>query len=110
MNINTKSTGAKAVFEILDGRIDAASAVDFKDQICGAIDEGKHEVVLDLSRVDFIDSSGIGAIVGVFKHLGRRGTFAVSGLTRSVERVFQLTRMDKVFRVYPNVEEALSGG
>ena len=107
MNINTKSIGAGAVFEILDGRIDASSAIEFKDHICGVIDEGKHEIVLDLSRVDFIDSSGIGAIVGVFKHLGRRGTFAVAGLTRSVERVFQLTRMDKVFRVYPSVDEAL---
>ncbi|MEM7426038.1 MAG: STAS domain-containing protein [Pseudomonadota bacterium] len=109
MNIKTRQETTASVFEVLDDRIDSSIAVDFKDYVCRAIDSGQYDVVLDLSRVDFVDSSGIGAIVGVFKHLGTRGTFSVAGLTRSVARVFQLTRMDKVFQVYPSVEEALAG-
>ena len=108
MNITTRKETSASVFEVLDDRIDSSVALDFKEHLCRAIDRGQFEVVLDLSRVTFIDSSGIGAIVGVFKHLGTRGTFSVAGLTRSVAQVFKLTRMDKVFDVYSSVEEALA--
>ena len=108
MNISTRKMESTAVLEIMDARIDAATAVEFKDQVRAIIDDGQHDIILDLSRVDFIDSSGLGAIVGVLKYLGQRGTLTVAGVTASVESMFKLTRMDRVFRLYPNVEAALS--
>ena len=88
-------------------RIDAAMAIQFKDDMRTETSEGPDRVVLDLTNVDFIDSSGLGAIVGVLKYLGQKGTVVVAGVTTSVERVFQLTRMDRVFKIYPTVREAL---
>ena len=107
MNLNKETKDDTMIVSVLDPRIDASTAVDLKAQICEVIDEGQHELVLDLSRVDFIDSSGIGAIVGILKYLGRRGSFAIAGLSKKAEQVFRLTKMDKVFRLYPSVDDAL---
>ena len=96
------------MIEVLENSVDASIAVDIKESICDEIDQGRFDVVLDLSRVDFIDSSGMGAIVGAFKHMGTRGTFAVACVTKSVSQVFRMTRMDKVFDVYPTLDEAVA--
>ena len=107
MIINTTSRENHSVLEVMNNRIDSSSAVQFKDHLKGIIDAGNHQLVLDLGRVDFIDSSGIGAIVGGLKYLGERGTLTIAGMSQTVDRVFRLTRMDRVFAIYPTVEAAL---
>ncbi len=57
-------------------------------------------VVLDLSSVGFLDSSGLGAVVAVMKALGPVRRLELSGLTPTVEKVFRLTRMDSVFIIH----------
>lgn len=108
MIINKTDRKELSVLEIMNNRIDSSSAVEFKDRLKGIIDDGNHQLVLDLGRVEFIDSSGIGAIVGVLKYLGQKGTFAIVGMSQTVDRVFRLTRMDRVFSIYPTVEDAVA--
>jgi len=59
------------------------------------------QVVLDLSRVDFLDSSGLGAVVAMMKMAGPGRRVELAGLTPTVEKVFRLTRMDRVFTIHP---------
>ncbi len=108
MIINTTNQNDLSILEVMNNRIDSSSAVEFKDHLKGIIDDGNHQLVLDLGRVDFIDSSGIGAIVGVLKYLGQKGTIAIVGMSQTVDRVFRLTRMDRVFSIYPTVEDAVA--
>jgi len=108
MIIKTTCRNNLNVLEIMNNRIDSSSAVDFKNQLKSIIDTGNYQLVLDLGHVDFIDSSGIGAIVGVFKYLGQKGTFAIVGMSQTVDRVFRLTRMDKVFSIYSTFEEMIA--
>jgi len=65
-------------------------------------------VVLDLARVKFLDSSGLGAIVAVRKLLGPDRVMELSSLTPTVEKVFRLTRMDTIFTIHPTHEAALA--
>jgi len=89
-------------------RIDAAVAIRFKDDMRAATRDGPPRVVLDLTGVEFIDSSGLGAIVASMKQLGHPRRLDLAGLTGTVEKVFRLTRMDTVFRLYPSLDEALA--
>ena len=57
-------------------------------------------VVLDMSRVAFLDSSGLGAVVAVMKLLAPDRKLELSGLTPTVEKVFRLTRMDSIFTIH----------
>jgi anti-sigma B factor antagonist len=95
------------VVRVEEKRIDASKAPAFKDQMTQCIESGQNQIVLDLSQVDFIDSSGLGALVTCLKRLGPRGSLAVAGATGAVSRLFALTRMDRVFALHPNVDSAV---
>ncbi|MFD0463003.1 STAS domain-containing protein [Microvirga aerilata] len=63
------------VVRVAEKRIDASKAPAFKDEMTKCIDSGQNQIVLDLSSVDFIDSSGLGALVSCLKRLGPRGAW-----------------------------------
>lgn len=108
MELATKTEDQLRIVSVQGSRIDAAVAIEFKDAMREETDDGPDLVVLDLSKVEFIDSSGLGAIVAALKNMGAQKRLALAGLTPTVARVFQLTRMDSVFNVFPTLESALS--
>ncbi|MCR9114725.1 MAG: STAS domain-containing protein [Rhodobacteraceae bacterium] len=85
-------------------RIDAASAIQFKDAMRTATSTGPDHIVLDLSGVTFVDSSGLGAIVASMKQLSDARRLDLAGLTPDVAKVFRLTRMDSIFVIHDTVE------
>ncbi len=88
-------------------RIDAAGAIYLKDQFRDLTTDTDCRVVMDLSNVTFMDSSGLGAMVSALKLLqGRK--LELSGLTPVVAKVLKLTRMDQVFVVHPDLNAALA--
>ena len=108
MELSTKTEDQLRIVSVQDTRIDAAVALEFKDAMRSETDDGPDLVVLDLSKVEFIDSSGLGAIVAAMKNMGADRKLALAGLTPTVQRVFQLTRMDSVFSVFPTLDGALA--
>lgn len=84
---------------VMEQRIDAACAIRFKDAMRELLMHPAPRVVLDLSRVTFVDSSGLGALVAVRKLFAEGRALELAGLTPNVRRVFQLTRMDSVFSI-----------
>ncbi|RJE78720.1 STAS domain-containing protein [Paracoccus sp. JM45] len=94
------------VIDPITDRLTAANATSFKDEVWQLIDKGEYRLVIDLTGVAFVDSSAIGALVGILKRLGNRGEIVVCGLSGSVDKMFRITRMDRVFPTYPNSAEA----
>lgn len=107
MRLTARALHGWAVVTVEDARIDAAVAIVFKEAMRNATEGGAGPVILDLSEVNFIDSSGLGAIVAVMKHLGGERRLHLAGLTPNVDRVFRLTRMDSVFPIHASVAHAL---
>ncbi|MAM62483.1 STAS domain-containing protein [Maritimibacter sp. UBA3975] len=103
MELMSRDVGDLRVVTVADARIDAAVAIQFKDQMRALIDTGPDRVVLDLSSVAFVDSSGLGAIVAAMKQAGEPQRLELAGLTRNVAKVFALTRMDRVFTIHADV-------
>lgn len=107
MNLESQHTGEIIVIRVMDDRIDAASAIQFKELMREIVATPSIRVVLDMSNVGFLDSSGLGAVVAVMKALGPLRRLELSGLTTSVEKVFRLTRMDSVFTIHKTLPEEL---
>jgi anti-sigma B factor antagonist len=99
--------GEIIVIRVMDDRIDAASAIKFKELMREIVATPSARVVLDMSNVGFLDSSGLGAVVAVMKALGPIRRLELSGLTPTVEKVFRLTRMDSVFIIHKSLPEGL---
>jgi len=105
MKLESQHRGEMIVIRVLDDRIDAAGAIQFKERMRELIAEPSDRLVLDMSNVGFLDSSGLGAVVSVMKVLGPVRRLELSGLTPTVEKVFRLTRMDSVFIIHKMLPE-----
>ncbi|MGB0900402.1 STAS domain-containing protein [Halocynthiibacter sp.] len=99
MELQTETNGDTLIITASGNRIDAAGAIDFKDKMRKLTEFGPDKIELDLARVEFIDSSGLGAVVASMKQLPKGKTLSLLDLTPTVAKVFRLTRMDSVFDI-----------
>lgn len=106
MKFESVDRNGARVLTALDQRIDAAGAIQFKDNLHAACDGAGPRVVLDLRHVGFLDSSGLGALVAVRQLLGDARKLELAALTPPVARVMRLTRMDTVFTIHERAEDA----
>jgi len=96
--------GAASVAAV-DGRLDLRSAPDLRLQLTAALAAGGGSIVLDLSEVEFIDSSGLGVLVGVHREAERRGgRLAMVPPHGSASQIFTLTRTEGFFHLVPTRE------
>lgn len=109
MQLKQREEAGFLVMTCVDDRLDALVAVQFKDRFRDLANATKAPVIIDMSNVEFMDSSGLGALVAVFKLVGRDRLFRLAGLREPVERVLKLTRMDSVFSIFGDVDAAISG-
>ncbi len=108
MKFERQEHGAITHIKLEETRLDAAQSIRFKEAVREIVDEGVTHILLDMGAVNFMDSSGLGALVSMMKYMGTEKKFELTGLTPMVEKVFKLTRMDEVFQVYGSAQEALS--
>lgn len=106
MSLTSTMTDSAQIVTVNAERIDAAIAIQFKEEMRSETETDAVRVILDLSEVKFIDSSGLGAIVAAMKQLGSGRKLDLAGLTPMVDKVFRLTRMDTVFDLYTSLNEA----
>ena len=108
MQLNTRTESGVEVITVSADRIDAAVAISFKDRMREALASGSGRYILDLESVEFIDSSGLGAIVAAMKLLPQGSKLELAGLSPSVDKVFRMTRMDSIFTIHQSAALALS--
>ena len=107
MELVAEQCGEIIVVQAMGDRIDAAGAIQFKDRMRELTQTPSLRVILDMSQVAFLDSSGLGAVVAVMKSLGPDRRLELSGLTTTVQKVFRLTRMDSIFTIHDQIPEGL---
>lgn len=107
MNLNARRVGLAYVITVLDARIDAAGAIQFKERMRDLTQSVRGRVILDLHNVSFVDSSGLGAIVACKKEMGEGQSLELAALNPPVQKVFALTRMDSVFVLHASADAAV---
>ncbi|MFD1881821.1 STAS domain-containing protein [Paracoccus pacificus] len=104
MNLTiTESDDNRTVIQLADARLDAAIATRFKDKMRAVTGSRHGAVILDMSCVDFMDSSGLGAIIAARKNMPDGADLQIAGLTQNVARVFKLTKMDTIFTIHDTI-------
>lgn len=90
-------------------RLDAANSGLLKSRFVDMVHDGHRSFIIDLSAVDFMDSTGLAALMSCLKTLGGEGDIVLASLSAKVRKLFALTRLDRgVFRIFDSTEEALA--
>ena len=108
MNIRHRIEGNTLVVKILATRLDSESAPEIKRWIGNWIRNGHRRLVLDISKVEFIDSSGLHTLVFALKQLGSYQDLAISGPRDAVLNMFKLTRLYQIFNIFSDSEKAIA--
>jgi anti-sigma B factor antagonist len=87
-------------------RLDAAAAPGLRSATADLANQGRFRVVLDLGGVDFVDSSGLGALIHMHKTFEGRGRLALCNLDPKVAQLFKVTRLQRVFAIASTPDEA----
>lgn len=106
MNVEFEFPGRYTVAKVLSRRLDAAAAASFKTEVGARLNLGDHHIVLDLQEVEFIDSTGLGAILSVLKKVPADGSFVLAGCHPNIVELIRLTRLERVLPRYASVADA----
>ncbi|GLY26032.1 anti-sigma B factor antagonist [Micromonospora pallida] len=108
LSLATHGEGEHTVLEV-GGEVDVYTAPRLRERLIELIDGGARKVVVDLGRVDFLDSTGLGVLVGALKRLRSvGGTFALVCDKEPLLKIFRITALDQVFPLHPTVAAAIA--
>lgn len=88
-------------------RLDSSVAPEFRTFVSELSAEQKKQIILDLENVEFMDSSGLGAVVGCYKLTKSVGGLLICNVRQQVKDIFRLTHMDRIFQVNDSFETCL---
>ena len=108
MEIGKESVDGVLVVEPGGPRLDAATAPSFKSFMVDIITEGAAGILVDLSKVDFMDSTGLASLMSSMKTLSGKGEIVLCGASDKLRKLFAITKLDRgVFRIFATRKEAL---
>ncbi|MBM7787370.1 STAS domain-containing protein [Tenggerimyces flavus] len=112
VTIRAEPLGGRAVVIHLEGDVDIVTAREVRDWVFDLLDNSPGEVeliVVDLSESDFLDSSGLGALVAVYRRVhAQERSFCVASPAPMVARILEVSGLDQAWRVYPSAAEAIA--
>jgi anti-sigma B factor antagonist len=89
------------------GEVDVYTSIDLKKDLTRLVEAEKNKLIIDLVKVNYMDSSGLGVLVALLKQIKKSGgDLKLVNLPVSVKKIFDLTRLTKFFDIYESLEEA----
>lgn len=105
------TTRTEGDFDVIDvaGEIDVYTAPRLREAIIEIINQGRTHLIVDVEHVDFLDSTGLGVLVGALKRVrSAGGSLDIVCTHERIIKIFEITGLDKVFGLYGSVSEAIS--
>ena len=102
----TENRGQCTIVRIGENRLDAVVSQDFKTFMLEIVEGGNLNIGIDMSKVGFIDSTGLGVLVSVLNRIGKNGTMFLWQVSPEVKSIFELTQLYKVLDIYETEDDA----
>lgn len=107
--VESGPSGDRSVVEVA-GEIDVYTAPKLREQLVEIVDAGQYHIVVDMRGVEFLDSTGLGVLVGGLKRVRQHeGSLRLACTQERILKIFRITGLTKVFPIYDTLEEALAG-
>jgi anti-sigma B factor antagonist len=108
LGIDVRRLNSFAVVDV-KGEVDVYTAPKLREQLIELVSEGSYDIVVNLEGVDFLDSTGLGVLVGALKRVkAHEGDLALVCTQDKILKIFKITGLTKVFPIYNSVEDATS--
>ena len=106
LSLSTRSEGDRTIVEV-GGEIDVYTAPRLREQLVDLVADGKYHLVVDMERVDFLDSTGLGVLVGGLKRVrAHDGSLRLVCTQERILKIFRITGLTKVFGIHDSIAEA----
>ena len=108
LGLDVKERNGWAVLSV-QGEVDVYTAPQFREQLIQLVDQGQRSILVDLEGVEFLDSTGLGVLVGGLKRVrSHDGSLHLVCTQEKILKVFRITGLTKVFPIHSTVEEAVA--
>ncbi len=105
LDVEVGSVGGRSLIA-LNGEVDVYSAYKLRETVKNLVEEGHYDLVVDLEKVAFLDSTGLGVLVGGLKRVRNHGgELSIICNQEKILRIFRITGLTKVFPIYASREE-----
>lgn len=105
--VESGSAGDRSVIEVA-GEVDVYTAPQLREKLVAEVDAGRHHLIVDLRGVEFLDSTGLGVLVGGLKRVRQHeGTLQLVCTQARILKIFELTGLTRVFTIHDTLEAAL---
>ena len=109
MAVKTDSKNGLMICRV-DGDIDINCSPDLKKVFDKLISQKTPKIVIEMTRVVYVDSSGLATLVGILKNMrSYGGKMRLAGMSPKVKSLFEITKLDKLFEIMASEEEAIAG-
>jgi anti-sigma B factor antagonist len=108
LTLSTETVGDRTVVRV-GGEIDVYTAPKLREQLVELVNDGSYHLVVDMEGVDFLDSTGLGVLVGGLKRVrAHEGSLRLVCTQERILKIFRLTGLTKVFPIHNSVQDAVS--
>ncbi len=108
MDTYTLDSGVPVI--ALEGEVDVYTAPQLKQQMMTELEAGARQMIVDLTKVEYFDSTALGVLIGGLKRIRERdGGLSLICPSPRIRRVFEITGLDKIFDIYGSIDEARGG-
>ena len=109
LGLDVKERNGWSVLSV-QGEVDVYTAPQFREQLIELVDQGRRSILVDLEGVEFLDSTGLGVLVGGLKRVrSHDGDLALVCTQRRILKVLEITGLTKVFTIHDSVDAAVGG-
>ena len=109
LGLDVTERNGKSILAV-KGEVDVYTAPRLRERLVDLVSQGKHQVVVDLEGVDFLDSTGLGVLVGGLKRLrSHDGDLTLVCTQPRILKVFEITGLTKVFSIFDSIDAAVAG-
>ncbi len=111
MKFDVKEKNGKIIFSMYEKRLDAKLAAELKGEFLIICTSAINELIIDLSPVEFCDSSGLSSLLFAERQMRENGgSVKLAGLTENVASLIKISQLERVFSIHTTVEDAMSAG
>jgi anti-sigma B factor antagonist len=107
LSLNHRKDGDRTILEV-GGEVDVYTAPKLRERLVELVSDGHYNLLVDMTKVEFLDSTGLGVLVGGLKRVrSHDGGLALVCNQERILKIFRITGLTKVFPIYDSLDEAL---